>query len=71
MNSIHALTRSNSICVTNLAEKTSQALQVKQVRNSQNQSESSRIRRTLDAYGIDDNRETLNSLNQIKHKVLI
>ncbi|WP_163835620.1 m7GpppX diphosphatase [Spartinivicinus ruber] len=71
MNSIHALTRSNSIGIADPAKNTCQALQVKQVKNSQLQSESSRIRRTLDAYGIDDNRENLSNLNQAKHNVLI
>lgn len=51
-----------------------QALDIQAVRNSQaslTQHESSTIRRTLDAYGIDDNREALSQLSQDKFQVLI
>ncbi|WP_178114492.1 MULTISPECIES: hypothetical protein [unclassified Pseudomonas] len=67
MTQIHALHRSTSIIPTEQSHQRNQTLKVQAVHNTQN----SPMRRTLDAYGIDDNRRRLSQLNQEKYHVLV
>lgn len=74
MISIQALQPSTASLSADSRHSRHQTLDVQAVRNSQDslrQHESSAIRRTLDAYGVDDNRKTLSQLNQDKYHVLI
>ncbi|MEY4475634.1 MAG: hypothetical protein RL248_1401 [Pseudomonadota bacterium] len=64
---IQALHRSTSVIPTEQSHQRSLISEVKAVRNTQN----SLMCRTLDAYGIDDNRGALSQLNQEKYHVLI
>ncbi|WP_163835619.1 hypothetical protein [Spartinivicinus ruber] len=68
---INPLQRSNSIDTTYSLNQNDATFQVKQVQNNPEQKLSSQVGRTLDAYGIDDNRDTLSQLNQDNYNVLI
>lgn len=74
MTSIQVLQYSAAAKLVDLNQSRHQIPAVQAVRNSQFNLEtrkSSAIRRTLDAYGIDDNRKALIQLNQGKYQVLI
>ncbi|NRD30257.1 hypothetical protein HQQ92_00115 [Shewanella sp. DC2-4] len=64
---IQLLHRSTYITPTEQSHQRNQTLNVLAVRNTTN----SPMRRTLDAYGIDDNRKALRQLNQDKYHVLV
>lgn len=64
---IQSLHRSTYITPTEQSHQRNQILNVLAVRNTTN----SPMRRTLDAYGIDDNRKALRQLNQDKYHVLV
>jgi len=59
--------RGSTLMPTEQGHQRKQALEVQAVHNTQD----SPMRRTLDAYGIDDNRRALSELNQEKYSVLI
>ena len=74
MTSIQALQCSAATMLADSSQSRHLDLDVQAVRNSQvnpKTHKASAIRRTLDAYGIDDNRKTLSKLNQDKYHVLI
>lgn len=64
---VQTLHRSTSITPTEQSHQCNQSLNVLAVHNTQN----SPMHRTLDIYGIDDNRKVLSQLNQDKYHVLI
>lgn len=70
-NGINTLQRSNSIDTLYSLNQNEATIQVKQVQNNPEQKISSQVGKALDIYGIDDNRNTLNKLNQDNYNVLI
>ncbi|AQS37626.1 Scavenger mRNA decapping enzyme C-term binding [Shewanella psychrophila] len=74
MNTIQTLQRASSTMTVGATPNLNQSIDVCKVRNIHTDLEKnghSQLRRTLDAYGIDDNRNTLSHLNQDKYNVFV
>ncbi|AQS37627.1 hypothetical protein FM037_21850 [Shewanella psychropiezotolerans] len=74
MNSIQTLQCSTSTMTVGAIPDLNQSINVSKVRNIHTDLEKSRhsqFRRTLDSYGIDDNRNTLSHLNREKYNVFV